>query len=369
VILNDKCFSLFWFKDAIKLGAMSYFEVSRVSYSTMGFKTMNELHFLRPYWLLLIIPLIWLVWRLWRQTDFNNAWYAVCDPHLLPHVMVNAAGKRQSWPLVLLAAAWLLATIALAGPSWLHLSQPVYRASLSKVIALDLSPAMYAQDISPDRLSRAKFKVQDILQGTQEGQVGMVVFSGEAYVVSPLTEDSATIAAMLPELNPDIMPVQGSSISAALIQAQALLQQAEATQGEIVLITASPVTQADLATAKQLHQQGIAISVLGIATEEGAPITTARGFVQDQQGNVILSKLDSRGLTELAAEGGGHYSPFSSNDSDLNTVLLNQAMDFDTGQTQEQTDLWQDQGRYFIFGLLPLALLAFRRGWFETINQ
>lgn len=327
-------------------------------------------HFLRPYCLLLLIPLSFILWALCRQLNTRTAWRSVCDPHLIPHIIQQFGNKQRTMLVILLAIAWLAGVLALAGPSWQRLTQPLYQNSYARVLALDLSPAMLAQDIAPSRIARVKYKIRDLLQQDQEGQFGLIVFSSEPYVVSPITEDASTIIAMLPELRPDIMPVTGSNIAAALDKAVQLLQQGDSQRGEILLITANPVKQVDLKAAAQIHADDIQVSVLGVGTAQGAPIPVAGGFVQDNQGNTVLSRLDVSGLTQLAKAGGGVYTSLAQSDQDIMTLLVSSGSSQGTlNQQAQQTEVWQDQGYYLLWLVLPLVLLGFRRGWFELITQ
>ena len=143
---------------------------------------LSEFHWLRPEWLWALLPLAVIVRRLLRQVRRASAWETQCDPHLLEKLLIQRA-RHQRWPLVLLAVAWVLAVIALAGPVWQKLPEPVYRTQAARVIVLDLSPSMNASDIRPSRIARARFKVLDLLKRYREGQTALVVFAGEPFVV------------------------------------------------------------------------------------------------------------------------------------------------------------------------------------------
>lgn len=327
----------------------------------------NEFHFLYPWWFLLLLPLAVILWRLWCDNDQKTAWSEICDPHLLSYLLISKGASKRISLLTVFAIAWLIAVFALAGPTWSRLQVPVYQAHAAEIIALDLSPSMYATDLQPNRISRAKFKIRDILQRRQEGQIGIVAFSSEAYVVSPLTYDNSTVMAILPQLNPDLMPVTGSDISAALQQSAQLMQQANYNDGQIILMTASRVNDEDIRTARDLHQQGFTISVIGIATDQGAPIPTDAGFLNDNNGNVVISQLDQTGLSDLAHAGGGIYSPFTVNNDDINKIINDDQFDYSADEAQTQVQQWQDRGRYFVVILLLFALFAFRKGWYEKI--
>jgi Ca-activated chloride channel family protein len=118
---------------------------------------------------------------------------------------------------------------------WEKLPQPVFQTDQATVVVMDLSLSMNSSDLKPSRMERARFKVSDILAKQQEGVIGLVVFAGDAFVVSPLTRDGETISAMLPALKPDIMPVQGSRADLGLLKAAELLKQAGRMRGEVLL--------------------------------------------------------------------------------------------------------------------------------------
>jgi hypothetical protein len=141
-----------------------------------------ELHFLRPYWFLALVPLLLILiglWvGLWRARRAGTAWQGLVDAHLLPHLLVGEPGRPRRLPLVLLALAWLMGVVALAGPVRERLPQPVFSTTAKRVILLDLSPSMNAADVAPSRLARARFEVLDLLAASREGQVALIAFGG-----------------------------------------------------------------------------------------------------------------------------------------------------------------------------------------------
>ena len=169
-----------------------------------------EFHFIRPFWLLAFIPYTVILVLMWRNKLRNGNWSAVCDPALLPFILQEKVVNQSRWPLTSAALAAVLVIIALAGPTWQRLPSPVFRNDLAVVIALDLSRSMDAGDIKPSRLIRARYKIADILKRRKDGQTALLVYAGDAFTVTPLTDDTETIASQLEALNTDIMPSQGS---------------------------------------------------------------------------------------------------------------------------------------------------------------
>jgi Ca-activated chloride channel family protein len=321
------------------------------------------LHFIRPYWLLLL-PLVFILpWWWYRSRRPSGDWSRVCDPHLLRWLSVKQAGEKSRgggrW---LAAVALLICILALSGPSWQKLPDSSFSARDARVIVLDLSRSMLAEDLKPNRLTRARFRLADLLVATEEGQTGMVSFAGDAYVVSPLTNDMNTIANLLPALQPDIIPVAGSRADRALDLAASLLERAGLSRGEILLVTDSADSRL-AAKARALRDDGIYTSVLAVGTVEGAPVPSAGGFVSDRAGNVVITKLDRSSLRAVAEAGGGNYTELGASASDAALWQELGGSEF-TRREDALGERWKDAGPWLVLLLLPLAILGFRRGLF-----
>ena len=160
----------------------------------------EQFHFIQPGWLLALLPLALLLWRVSQHSSATNPWRKIVDTRLLPLLTQDQGMGNNHFPLWLLASGWLLAVLALADPTWEQQPLPLIQTSASRVIVLDLSRSMLAEDLQPSRLVRARFKVEDILSQDEEGQTGLVVFAGDAFSVTPLTRDTDTIRAQLKAL-------------------------------------------------------------------------------------------------------------------------------------------------------------------------
>jgi len=331
-----------------------------------------DLHLVRPLWLLALIPLALVVWRLLRRGASGDVWSSLVDAHLLPHLLVGGAARARRRSLGLLALGWLLGVVALAGPVWERLPQPVYRALAYRVIALDLSPTMNARDLTPSRLARARFKVQDLLKRAVEGQTALLAYGSEPYVVSPLTTDSATIAAQVPSLETSLLPVSGDRrADLALAKAGELLRQGGASNGEVILVTDGlDHPAAALQAARELRREGFSLSVLGVGTSKGAPVPGADGgFLKGASGAILMPKLDRDALAALARAGGGRYVGLTPDDRDVRALIppehlhqMRQAKPQDT-----RSDQWREEGPWLLLALLPIAALGFRRGWLSPL--
>ncbi len=318
---------------------------------------MSEFHFLRPLWFLVLIPTIGLLIALWRKQSSGSAWHSVFDQQLLAPLWLESPGKSTRLPLVLLTVGWLLAILILAGPVWERQPEAVWRAQMSRVVILDLSPSMNANDVSPSRLERARFKIMDILARSTEGRTGLVVFAGEAHIVTPLTEDNATIVNLISALSTEIMPAKGDFGTPALQMAGELLNLTGLRHGEILLISdgiTDPATA--LAQARKLREQGYRLSILGIGTEQGGTM--------HHDGITEFVRFNPEPLQQLARAGSGTFSLMTTDEQDLNRLLpdITASDTFDIVENSG-VDRWIEHGAWLLPLLLLLAAMAFRRGW------
>ena len=322
-----------------------------------------DFHFLRPLWLWALLPLALAALLLLRRRLANSAWRRTVDPELAPW-LVESSWVRTGRHLVVGALlAWMLTVLALAGPSWEQRPQPLTRGGDALVIILDLTLSMYAADLSPSRVVRARLKIDDILAERGEGETGFVVYAGDSHVVIPLTDDTRTISNLLGPLEPRIMPLFGNRPDRAVEQANQLFIDAGIPRGRILLLTDGVRNpQAVLAKVDDRYP----LSILGVGTEAGAPIPldalNREGYLR-ADGDVVVARLDENELRSLARSAGGSYARFTADGSDLEHLLTAQAASRGaTSERQRELEMWVDAGPWLILLLIPLALFAFRRG-------
>ncbi len=305
----------------------------------------QSFHFLRPAWLaagLLVVP--WAALFL-RRTRRSGAWRRVCDPHLLRHLLVDAEGGARRLPALLALAAWLAACVALAGPAWERLPQPVARLSDPRVLVLSLAPSMAATDVAPSRIERARFALRDALAALQGAEVGLVIYAEEPYAVTPLTDDAAVVEAILPVLEPSIMPGRGARLDRAIDEARSLLEGAGASRGRIVVVSDGPGQAPDAAqrAAENAARAGFDVAVLGIGP------------------------VDAASLGAIAEAGGGPFAAVGVGPAATASVVGSPRASLRGGafgvRDDLQLDTWRDAGRALLWLPLLLAPLAFRRGW------
>jgi len=325
-----------------------------------------DFHWLRPEWLFAIPVLVVLAVLLARGKLGSGNWQSVIDRELMPYVLSRDPGRGTDYRWWLMGIAGIIAIVALAGPAWQRIEQPVFRAEQALVLALDLSRSMDAQDVAPSRLRRAKLKILDILERRKSGQTALVVYSANAFTVTPLTTDTDTIASLVNSVSTDIMPSRGSYPEVAIAKGRQLLDQAKAGYGEVLLITDGGSSPAASAAARDLRSAGYSLSVLGVGTTQGAPIPRVTGgFVTDNRGQIAVPRLEERGLRDLADTGGGRYARLSADDRDLDIILSGEISGAGAALADDAlaTDRWREEGPWLLLLLLPLAALAFRRGW------
>jgi Ca-activated chloride channel family protein len=322
-----------------------------------------DFHWLRPAWLWLLPVVVLLTFALARRRLAPGSWQLVVDEALAPFVLSRSQIKGLTYRWWLILAGGALATLSLAGPSWNRVEQPVFRSEQSVVIALDLSRSMDAQDLTPSRLARARLKILDILESRSSGQTALVVYSSNAFTVTPLTTDADTVAALVNSLSTDIMPSRGSYPLAAINKGRQLLEQAGVTYGEVLLITDGGASPGAERAATELHDAGFTLSVLGVGTADGAPIPRAGGgFVTDGAGNLAVPRLEPASLRRLAATGGGRYATMTADNSDIESILSGEIGSGSESDNSLATDQWQEEGPWLLLLLVPMAALAFRRG-------
>ncbi|MBD9470060.1 VWA domain-containing protein [Pseudoxanthomonas sp. PXM01] len=311
------------------------------------------LHFLRPHWLwaLLALPVLAWAWRVQRQR--RNAWRGHVDAHLLPHVLVRGgAGARSG--LIAAIAAFTLAVLALAGPSWRQAEQPLWQVKRPLVIVLDLSSRTTTSDLPPSRLLQARAKLVQVLEARAGSPVALVAYADDAFTVTPLTDDTANIRLFLDDLAPDIMPVDGQRTDHGIAWAARLLTQAEARSGDILVLTDRADAAATTAAAAA-RTGGYTVSALGLGTAAGAAYRGGDGAIGH-------AALDASSLRSLASAGGGRYHALTAGEDDLAALGLRTPGTTGEAATTGGGKAWRDEGYWLLIPLMAIALLGFRRG-------
>ena len=326
--------------------------------------TLAQFHLVRPFWLLMLIPAAMTGHLLWQRQTQPGSWQKIIPRELLRHLTPVKPVGASRWPLIALTFAWMIASIALAGPAWRKIPTSVEKSLTPLVLIVDLSRSMLTADIQPDRLTRMRHKLLDILKERKEGLTALVAFAGDAYTVAPLTDDNGTLANLVQALSPDIMPVPGSNPASGIRQAVDLLTQGAGEAGSLLLLTDGMSVTELAAINKVLTGTNHTLNIIGVGTAAGAPVPDAHGgFVRDHNGAIVMSRLDTSQLQTLARQHHGQYRTMSIDDDDINALLPRPGTFSKTIAVDRQFDHWHDEGFWLLLLLLPITALAFRRGW------
>ncbi|MEP3165153.1 MAG: VWA domain-containing protein, partial [Marinobacter sp.] len=327
---------------------------------------MADFHFLRPLWLLLLLAALLLPLILRRFHLSDSGWSKIIPARLL-RPMISQSGadgtprKSPVWPAV---AAVVVLAIALAGPSWRQAPTPLQQQDDSLVIVLDLSLSMLATDVEPDRLTVAKRKIRDILRAREGALTALVVYAGDAHVVTPLTDDRNTIEGMLDVLEPVIMPATGNRTDLGIQRGLELLEQGAPGKGRMLLIADEVGERYRKRITDNLGASRFALSTLTVGTAEGGPIPLARqGFIKEN-GDIVIARADPDGMARLARRNNGSSHGLTITDDDILALELRpiDSADWRDSDRDLTVKRWQDDGYWLLWLAAPLALIGWRRG-------
>ncbi len=328
----------------------------------------NSFHFLRPAALLLLFLVPLAIWIINKYQIKRSSWQQIIPNHLLKHLQSNDSLTTLKRPLGLLACGLLIAIVAIAGPTWQKLPTLVYKNEMALVIVLDLSSSMYAKDLKPNRLTRSKHKIRDILNQRKDGTTALVVYAGDAYTVAPLTDDNATIANLLAALEPELMPVPGSRASLGVATAINLVKQSNTHSANILLLTDGISSKQQAAIETLIGNNKIPLSIIGVGTPQGAPIEKAEGgYLRDSNGAIVIPKLERKPLESLTDDAGGRYQTMTIDSTDIAWLSSENESTNKSVEDESNFDQWRDQGVWLTLPLLLISLGLFRRGWLLSV--
>ena len=319
---------------------------------------LEQFHFLRPWWLLLLLPAFLLMLSVYQRSDSLRAWRKVIGPQLLEHLLLREGGEDGRWrPVYMLGFAWLAGILALAGPSWQMQASPFSEDQAALFIVLKVTPQMLAQDIQPSRLQRSVFKINDLLELKKDIRSGLIAYAGSAHLVMPLTSDAGVINNFATALEPGVMPVEGDDPAQAIELANQRLK-AAAVPGSIVLIT-DAVDTSQLNALESIHERG-AVEVHILAMAAGPEVIPPPG-------SYPAPALDMDSLRTAARIMGGTVTTVTADKSDVEKLSAGIERSISHVPATEGQQ-WKDAG-YYLLALMALIMLSFfRRGGSVTIE-
>ena len=314
--------------------------------------SLDQFRFLRPAWLLMLIPAGSLMWLVFQRSDSLRAWKKVINPDLLEHLLLREGGEGGRWrPVYMLGIAWLAGILALAGPSWQMQPSPFSEDQAAMFIVVKVTPEMLAQDVQPSRLQRSVLKIHDLLEIRNDIRAGLIAYAGSAHLVMPLTSDAGVINNFAAALEPGIMPVEGDEPAQAVALASQRLKDA-AVPGSIVLIT-DRVDPSQLSGLEAIHKQGnIEVHILAMAAGPG---------VIPPPGSYPAPPLDLDSLKQAARVTGGTVTVVTADKADVENLSTSIERSISNVPADEGQQ-WKDSGYYLLVLVALIMLSFFRRG-------
>ncbi|WP_170455346.1 VWA domain-containing protein [Ruegeria arenilitoris] len=292
-----------------------------------------QFHFLRPYWLLLLLPIAAVWWLTRPRRPGSSDLPAGIAPHLAQALRLGAEDQRRVGPLDLAALAASLLTLAVAGPTWSRAPNPLIADTAPLVIALKVTDSMEEADLAPSRLSRAKLKITDLINTRASAPTALIAYAGTAHRVAPLTEDANILRPLLEGLTPAVMPVAGDAAGDALTLAQNILGDQMGTGAVLFVLDDIDPQQ---------------VSALG---QSDTPL-------------YFLTMLpNGRQIPQLDGLRSATIVPFSGDDRDITRLNRGINRSFSAALGEDDRVDWQDRAWILAWPVALIALLWFRRGW------
>lgn len=324
---------------------------------------MIALHFLRPGWLLVLLPGLLLPWY-WRHADdLERRLRGTIAAHLLPALLVRHGHGRGLRPAHLLGAMWLLGAVAAAGPTWRQQSMPWVDNQAPLLIAVDLSASMDASDVAPSRLQAAKQKISQLLAQRKGARTALLAYAGSAHVVMPATDDAALLETFVQALGSDLIARPGKDVLGVIGQARGLLGSAPLAASLLLITDGADAQQFD-ALPKALQGSDLHVLVLAVGNSDGGIIRDANGQPRtDSDGRPQLGSFDRPGLEQLAKALDAPMASLTPDASDLAWIRQQTRTHYENSVAPGQPVHWLDAGYWLCWPLALLALLAVRKGW------
>ncbi|WP_019895047.1 tetratricopeptide repeat protein [Hydrogenovibrio halophilus] len=334
---------------------------------------MNEalFHFLRPQWLWAFVPLLVMLWALWRSQKRSNRWQSLIDPAFHRVLLGQTSqSQRQYLGLVGLGLLWSLAVIALAGPTWSKVDTPAEKTRQGMVILQDLSLSQRAEDLKPNRLTRARYLLTDQLTQRPWLHTGLVGYAGSAHAITPISEANQTLLSMLPVLDPVIMPEYGADALAGFELANRLFDGARIDRKHLLWVTDDiEADEVDL-LADFVQANQIDLRILVVGTQTGGPIPIPDyGLIKNDQGRAVEPGVPLTRFETLARRTNSPMMQLTQTPIDAAPLFPSPLMAGSEPESEhtQRRDQWLDQGLWLLWILIPGLLIGFRRGLLLTL--
>lgn len=324
---------------------------------------LSAFHFLRPAWLLMIIPGLLAPWMWSRRRDLKRQLRGMIAPHLVDHLLIRPEQRQRLRPVHLLASILVLGGLAAAGPTWRQDTPAFLDNRAPLILAVDLSASMDADDVPPSRMAATRHTLHDLVERRAGARTALIAYGGSAHLVLPATDDPALLINFIDALSTELMSRPGKDALGAIDQALKLLE-AENSPGTLVLITDGADTRQFKALSKRLAGTALQVLVLAVGNRNAGVVQGAQGAPRLQaDGGPVLGTFDEQALKGLADALDAPLGSLTLNDDDLDWIELHAQRHFDAVTEQNQEVHWKDAGYWLCWPLLIIALLCLRRGW------
>lgn len=321
-------------------------------------------------YLLLIIPLLVLLFVFARRQK-KKALSVFGDLNLVMRLIPEFSGTREILKFIIWSMAWILIVIGMADPQTGSKLEKIKRKGVDMVFALDVSNSMMAQDITPNRLERAKQAIIHLLGKLENDRVGLVIFGGKAYIQMPLTTDYSATRLFLSNINPGMVPVQGTAIGDAIETSASVFGNTKQSKAIVIITDGENFEDDAIEAAKNAADKGFRVYTIGVGQPEGAPIpiysgNTQIGYKKDASGITVITRINEPMLQDIAKAGKGIFVRANNSQSGVQEV-------FDQINKLEKAEFneaifsdYEDRFQFFIFAafilILGEILIADRKG-------
>ena len=325
----------------------------------------QDFHFLRPDFLWLLIPILFLLIIGLLGLRESVKWRHVIAPHLRPFMIQKGSDQIKKWMHIGLFFVLSLAAIGSAGPTWRQIELPEKILETPFVILFDLSQSMMATDIQPSRLERAKFKISDLLESKPGANIALIAYAGSAHTVVPLTKDYKIIKSHLKSLSPNIMPIPGTDLQAALDLCKTIVSKTSAPGTTLIVSDDFDDTSFELIQEFAMDPNNKVV-IMPMNTTTGSTIPSGRGKVQvkDASGEIVRSSLNTNIINKLASIENIRISSLTLDKSDMQLLAkkISENLQFKEA-IEEKENNWKDEGLWLAIPLAFFLLFWFRKGW------
>ena len=310
-------------------------------------------------YLLLAIPVLILIFVV-NEARKRRALKSIGNMNLIGKLVPEMSNTRPSVKFLLMLLAFSSLVITLARPQFGSRLEDVKKEGIEVIIALDVSNSMLAEDIQPDRLTRAKQAISRLVDNLDNDKIGLIVFAGDAYTQIPVTTDYISAKMFLSAIGPGIVPKQGTAIGAAIKLGIRSFSPGEDKSKAMVIITDGENHEDDpLSVSEDASKAGIVIHTIGIGSTEGVPVPMMvngkRDYLKDMNGNTVITRLDEDILKKIAVTTNGNYVRASNSNIGLDEVF-NQIRKMKT-QELESTMYTEYNDQFQVFAAMALFLL------------